>query len=147
MLQDELNHPSLLWANFRRRGKGRRYPVASVVHHLRSSETEHPPLLRRLYREIERIYLNSVDALLYNSETTRHTVEPLLYRSRPALVAYPAADHLPADEPAVDLNTIAERSRAPGPLRILFVGNLIRRKGLDQAAGCIGTTASRVLGN
>ncbi len=132
MLQDELNHPSLLWANFRRRGKVRRYPVTSVVHHLRSSETEHPPLLRRLYREIERIYLNSTDALLYNSETTRHTVEPLLKRRRPALVAYPAADHLPADEPAVDLNTIAERSRTPGPLRILFVGNLIRRKGLDQ---------------
>jgi len=132
MLQDELNHPSLLWANFRRRGKDRRYPVAAVVHHLRSSETEHSSLLHRLYREIERIYLNSVDALLYNSETTRYTVEPLLKRSRPALVAYPAADHLPADEPAVDLNTVAERSRAPGPLQVLFVGNLIRRKGLDQ---------------
>ena len=132
MLQDELNHPSLLWANLRRRNTRRQYPVASVVHHLRSSETEHPPLLRRFYREIERIYLNSVDALLYNSATTRSTVDPLLNRPRPALVAYPAADHLPADEPAVDLHTIAERSRTPGPLRVLFVGNLIPRKGLDQ---------------
>lgn len=132
MLQDELNHPSLLWANLRRRNTRRHYPVASVVHHLRSSETEHPPLLRRIYREIERIYLNSVDALLYNSATTRNTVEPLLNRPRPALVAYPAANHLPADEPDVDLRTIAARSRTPGPLRVLFVGNLIPRKGLDQ---------------
>ncbi len=136
MLQDELNHPSLLWANFRhglgyKRG-AHRCPLATVVHHLRSSETEHPPLLRRLYREIERLYLNSVDALLYNSQTTRHTVEPLLNRLRPAHVAYPAADHLPAAEPTADLNTIAARSRTPGPLRLLFVGNLIPRKGLDQ---------------
>lgn len=132
MIQDELNHPSLLWANLRRSGRQRRYPVASVVHHLRSSEVDHPPLLRRIYGAIERIYLNSVDALLYNSETTRYTVEPLLTRPRPALVAYPAADHLPVNEPAFDLHAIADRSRAQGPLRILFVGNLIPRKGLDQ---------------
>ena len=132
MIQDELNHPSLLWANFRSRGTGRRYPTAAVVHHLRSSETEHSPLLRRLYWAIERIYLNSVDALLYNSETTRNTVEPLLNHPRPAMVAYPAADHLPAGQPEFDMNILAERSRRPGPLQVLFVGNLIPRKGLDQ---------------
>ncbi|MFN8465136.1 MAG: glycosyltransferase family 4 protein [Caldilineaceae bacterium] len=132
MLQDELNHPSLLWANFRQRSTDRRYPVAAIIHHLRSSELEHAPLLHYLYRNIERLYLNSVDALLCNSETTRNAVEQLLDRERPAHVAYPAANHLPAAEPAVDLAALTARSRASGPLRILFVGNLIPRKGLEQ---------------
>src|SRR5512139_3888486 len=34
LIQDELNHPSLLFANRRRHP----YPVISLVHHLRSSE-------------------------------------------------------------------------------------------------------------
>ena len=131
MLQDELNHPSLLWANFRHRSMGHQHPVAAIVHHLRSSELEHTPLLQLLYRTIERLYLNSVDALLCNSETTWHAVEQLLDRERPTHVAYPAADHLPAAEPAVDLSALAARARASGPLRILFVGNLIPRKGLE----------------
>ena len=132
MLQDELNHPSLLWANFHKRNTERPYPIAAIVHHLRSSELEHAPLLHLLYRNIERLYLNSVDALLCNSETTRHAVEQMLDRERQTHVAYPAADHLPAAEPAVDLSSLATRSRASGPLRILFVGNLIPRKGLEQ---------------
>ena len=137
MLQDELNHPSLLWINFRQRSMGRRYPVAAIVHHLRSSELEHAPLLHLLYRNIERLYLNSVDALLCNSETTRLTVKQLLGREHPSHVAYPAADHLPAGEPTADLPDLAARSRARGPLRILFVGNLIPRKGLDQVLGAL----------
>ena len=126
LIQDELNHPSLLLANRRRQP----YRIVSLVHHLRSSELEHGPLLAAFYREIERIYLNSVDAFLCNSRTTLHSVQQLLRRPRPSFVAYPAADHLPVDEPAVDLPTLAARSRQEGPLRILFVGNLIRRKGL-----------------
>jgi glycosyltransferase involved in cell wall biosynthesis len=132
MLQDELNHPSLLSTNFRQRNTERRYPIVAIVHHLRSNEVEHLPSLRPLYRTAERLYLNSVDALLCNSETTRHAVEQLTGRKHPVYVAYPAADHLPADEPAVNLPDLAARSRARGPLRILFVGNIIQRKGLDQ---------------
>ncbi len=142
MLQDELNHPSLLWANFRQRRERRPYPVAAIVHHLRSSEFEHPTPLRLLYRNIERLYLNSVDALLCNSETTRHTVEQLIGRKHPTYVAYPAADHLPAGEPPVDLAGLAARSRADGPLRILFVGNLIPRKGLIEVLDALAKLPS-----
>jgi glycosyltransferase involved in cell wall biosynthesis len=128
LLQDELNHPSLVDVNRRLRGQVR-YPIVSIVHHLRCSE-EHPPLLRRLYRQIESLYLNSVDAFIYNSHTTQATVAALLRQPRPGIVAYPAADHLPAAPISPDV--IDARALAPGPLRILFVGNLISRKGLHH---------------
>lgn len=128
LLQDELNHPSLVGVNRRLRSQAR-YPIVSIIHHLRSSE-EHPPLLRRLYRQIESLYLNSVDAFIYNSRTTQATVTALLRQPRPGIVAYPAADHLPAAPISPD--STEARALTPGPLRILFVGNLIPRKGLHH---------------
>lgn len=127
-LQDELNHPSLAWLNYRLR-KDRPIPLVSIVHHLRSSES-HPAPLLPLYRYIERRYLHSLDGYLANSRTTQGTVEKLLQRRVPSLVAYPAADQLPVREPAVTPEELAARSQAPGPLRVLFVGNIIPRKGL-----------------
>ena len=142
LIQDELNHPSLLLANRRPHPA----PIVSLVHHLRSSELEHPPLLRALYREAERLYLNSVDALLYNSRTTQAAVEQLLRQPKAHHVAYPAADHLPAPHPAASLPHpaaslphLAARSRQAGPLRLLFVGNLIKRKGLHLVLDALST--------
>lgn len=133
LIEDELNHPSLLIANHRQRT----YPVVSLVHHLRSSEPEHGPLLTVIYRETERLYLNSVDALLCNSRTTQASVQRLLRRPKPFCVAYPGADHLSADESAVDIQTLANRTHDQGPLRILFVGNLIPRKALHVVIGAL----------
>jgi len=48
LLQDELNHPSLFLLNARLKRKIR-YPILGIVHHLRSSEPHHAPLLRRFY--------------------------------------------------------------------------------------------------
>ena len=129
LLQDELNHPSLVWLNGRLRHTIS-YPIFTVVHHLRSSEV-HPPWLLPFYRRIERRYLHSVDAFICNSRTTKDSVLELLGRERPFsdgsfFVAPPAADHF---QPAVTAQEIAARSQQPGPLRILFVGNLIPRKG------------------
>ena len=91
LLQDELNHPSLFGVNRRLRGRVR-YPIVSIVHHLRSSE-EHPPLLRRLYRQVESLYLNSVDAFIYNSHTTRAS------RRRPPAATPAAHRGLPGGRP------------------------------------------------
>ena len=47
LLQDELNHPSLFWLNWRLKRQVH-YPLVSIVHHLRQSE-QHPRGLRSLY--------------------------------------------------------------------------------------------------
>ncbi|MBE2201029.1 MAG: glycosyltransferase family 4 protein [Anaerolinea sp.] len=129
LLQDELNHPSLFWLNRRLRGHVP-YPIVSIVHHLRSSE-QRPAWQNRFYHYIERHYLASVDGFIYNSATTQQTVAAALHPSSlsllPSLIAYPAGDQF---QPTLSPTQISARAQEPGPLRILFVGNLIPRKNL-----------------
>lgn len=128
-LQDELNHPSLFWLN-RTLRRHHPAPIVAVVHHLRSSE-EHPRRLLPLYRRVERAYLATLDGYLANSDTTHATVQALLGAPRPFTVAWPGADHLPATA-EIAADGIAARALLSAPLRILFVGNLIPRKGLHH---------------
>ena len=127
LLQDELNHPSLVWLNPWLKQQVR-YPIVSIVHHLRCSEAR-PAWQNRLYRRIERPYLASVDGFIFNSHTTRHTVEEVLGSStKPYTIAYPAGDRFPTA--AADSQHLQPKLERNGPLRLLFVGNLIPRKGL-----------------
>lgn len=123
VVQDELNHPSLVWLNGRLPAE--RPPLVSIVHHLRSSEA-HPAWQMPAYREIERRYLESVDGFIFNSETTRRAVGARLGRAVDGVVAYPAADHLPGAISGAQVRARANER----PLRLLFVGNLIARKGV-----------------
>ena len=143
LLQDELNHPSLALVNRRLRRLRPRYPLISIVHHLRSSE-QHPRRLLPLYRAVERCYLRTVDGFIFNSRTTRQAVAELRGESEEergerenliplrGVIAYPAADHLPVPDERAAQQLISARQSDAGPLRILFVGNLIPRKGLHH---------------
>jgi len=125
MLQDELAHPSLFRLNRRLRRRGAP-PLVAVVHHLRCRE-ERPAWQNLLYRLVERRYLASVDGFIFNSMDTRRSVEALLPAPKPFVVAPPGGDRF-ASYP--DEAEIAARTRAAASLRLLFLANVMPRKGL-----------------
>lgn len=122
LIQDELNHPSLIWANA---GK-HPYPIISLVHHLRSSELR-PKWQNDLYRVAEKKYIQSVDGFIFNSKTTKNVVNGLIGDEKPFIVAYPPTDRF--GDRMISEDKIRERAEN-GALRILFLGNVIYRKGL-----------------
>jgi glycosyltransferase involved in cell wall biosynthesis len=130
LIQDELNHPSLLFAN----RAPHHFPIISLVHHLRCSE-QRPVWQNAIYRLIERNYLRSVDGFIFNSSTTREVVHALAGSGKPFLVAYPPTDRF-GDGLSADAGQAAglirARSMESSPLRILFIGNIIHRKGLHM---------------
>ena len=133
LIQDELNHPSL-WLMNRWLKRRVDYPVVALVHLLRSSESR-AAWLKPTYRAVERQYFKTADGAIFNSRATRAAVEQLTGRQIPGVVAYPGRDHL-RHEPAPA--QIAERARRPGPLRVIFVGNVLRGKGLDTLIEALG---------
>ncbi|MHC1785355.1 MAG: glycosyltransferase [Anaerolineaceae bacterium] len=139
LLQDELAHPSLFQINKLIR-QSRNIPIVGIIHHLRINEN-HPALWMRLYKRVEKRYLNSLDGMICNSITTRQTVDQITERRLPAIVAYPAVDHfeLESDQEAIRVTPAAL------PLRLLFVGNIIPRKGLHTLNRGSGKNTRRKL--
>jgi len=145
LLQDELNHPSLFALNRMfphalpphrdaspvtgsGAGSNPNFPVISIVHHLRSCE-DFPDLQNRFYRFIESRYLTSVDGFIFNSRATKREVirAGVNLKGRPSIIAYPAGGNPISD---ITESEIINRSRTVGPLRMVFLGNVIPRKGL-----------------
>lgn len=135
LIEDELNHPSLLFAN----RAPRPCPVISLVHHLRCSELR-PKWQNDIYRVVEKKYLQSVDGFIFNSRTTERVVNSLLGSSRPSLVAYPPTDRFGE---VISENEIRERAKS-NELRILFLGNVIYRKGLHVLLEAVKGQKSKI---
>lgn len=121
LLEDELCHPSLFMLN-RRFRKRSPVPIISIVHHLTSSATLSAGG-RALSRSLEKRYLSSVDAFVFNSEDSRAVVSGLLGRTPLGVVACPGRDHIGVGAGSKDL--------ASRPLRLLYIGNVLPHKGLD----------------
>jgi glycosyltransferase involved in cell wall biosynthesis len=127
LLQDELCHPSLIAANRRMRRNGYAGRIIALLHHPLSAEPR-AAWANRLFRSIERAYFRSVDAILCTSRATREAVRQLAPAGVTSWAALPGRDHLGG---GLDEQAIARRALEQGPLQILFLGNLIPRKGLD----------------
>ena len=123
LIQDAMVHPSVLLMNRRLA-----IPVVTLVHLLASFD-HHPGYSAWFYRAIERRYLKSVSGIIANSLTTLAQIRELLGDPLPPhCLAVPAGDNFPGAD--LDVDAIKQRALTPGPLKILVVGNVIRRKGL-----------------
>ena len=105
-----------------------------------SASEERPQWQNDLYRSVEKRYLLSVDAFVFNSETTKETVESLLGKKTRNVVATPGGDRL---ERSLSAAAVRERALEEGELRILFVGNLIPRKGLHHLLNALHSLRER----
>jgi glycosyltransferase involved in cell wall biosynthesis len=121
LIEDELNHPSLLAAN----AQPHPYPILSLVHNLHSSE-KRAAWQNTFYRAVERRYLRFVDGFIFNSLTTRDAVHALVADDKPYVIATPGGDRLGALSP----EQVRARTIEPGPLQLLFLANVTPLKGL-----------------
>ncbi len=123
LLEDELCHPYLNLMNSSIKDLVS-YKIVALVHGLSRSlirNEEH----RRFVDLTEKSFLKSVDAFIYNSESTRIEVEALLGHSSRGVVAYPGKDHF-LPQPALDKDF-------KGPyLNLIHVANISDHKGLDS---------------
>ena len=125
ILQDELAHPSLFRLNRRIRRRGGP-PIVSIVHQVLCRQPRRR-WFNLAYRQVERAYLQTADAFIFNSAATRDQVRQLVGKARPHCVARPAGSRLGALSAQ---GLIAEKGLQSGPLELLFVGHLSPVKGL-----------------
>jgi len=129
IIEDELNHPSLLSANSDKHP----CPIISLIHNLHSLEPR-PAWQNNLYRVIERSYLKSVDGFIFNSETTCNAVYSLTKGQKQFIIANPPTDRFGSP---LNANQICSRAKETNPLRLLFLGNVIPLKGLHVLLGAL----------
>ena len=106
---------------------------------MRSCE-DRPGWLNFCYRFIEKTYLRSVDGFIFNSRTTGQVVHALIGDKAACVTAYPPTDRFGS---RLSDAAVASRARQPGPLRLVFLGNVIARKGLHTLLAAISGLPAR----
>jgi glycosyltransferase involved in cell wall biosynthesis len=132
VIQDELVHPSVFVSNRDTGGWPRGRALLALVHNLRSRQPGEA--LARLKARVERRYLGTVDGLICVCAGTLADARALAGNALPAVVIHPGRDHVAPD---VDGALVDERSRAPGPLRVLFAAAVRPEKGLHRLLGAL----------
>jgi glycosyltransferase involved in cell wall biosynthesis len=127
VIEDELVHASLLVANdiHHLSHFQKHCPIICIVHNLHSSELR-SAWQNTLLRIVEEKYLRTVDGFIFNSNTTRNTVHELIGDSQPFVTATPGGDRFGS----LNADKVIARALEPGPLRLLFLANVIPLKGL-----------------
>ena len=125
VIQDELCHPSVFLRNRWLRRAG--VPVIALVHNLASRQ----PAARAapLRAAIERHYFRTVDGVVAVCHSTERDVASLLPAPVPTVVAPAGRDHVSS---LIDEAGVEARGLAPGRLRVLFSGAVVRSKGLHR---------------
>ena len=125
MIQDALAHPSLLLVN--RYLKHRCGFPRIALAHMNLSAQPRPACRNRFYALAERALYQSVDGCIANSRTTLAHLTRWGSSRRPSIVAPPGGDRLGL---IASRGRIIDRAEASGPLRLLFLGNVLPSKGL-----------------
>lgn len=129
VILDELVHPSFFLTNLWRcpKGAGSGGPlILALVHHLRVSEA-HPPYLVPLYRWVERTFFARADGFIFNTPFTKDSVQRLFPNRLPSVIGLPSGN-FPRKDPEEGPRPMEEGEA----LTLLFVGNVIKRKGLHS---------------
>lgn len=137
LFQDGLCHPSLFIINKKLRENSTPI-IVSLLHQVLSSQPR-SRLQNAIYRTIEKRYLATADAFVFNSKTTCRSVAEIIELSQPSLIAYPAGDRLGSVRSKEEINT---RAHKKGPLKLLFIGNLLPNKGLVQLIEVLSNLAA-----
>jgi len=139
LLQDGLCHPSLFLQNMRLRAVGNG-PVVALLHQVLSSQPR-KNWQNTVFRAVEKQYLQSVDACIFNSRTTRDAARVRGAAACPHLIAQPAGDRLGSLN---SIDALTARSREKGPLRLLFLANVLPHKGLDRLIDALASVSTQM---
>jgi glycosyltransferase involved in cell wall biosynthesis len=139
LLQDGLCHPSLFLQNGRLRAVSNG-PVVALLHQVLSCQPR-KYWRNTVYRVVEKQYLKSVDACIFNSRTTRDAARARGAVACPHIIARPAGDRLGS---LYSADPIGPRSHEKGPLRLLFLANVLPLKGLDRLIDVLASVSMRV---
>ncbi len=135
LIEDAMVHPSMVWLNTRLLAD-HQLPVLALVHLLQSFE-QHPGYSLWAYRALERYYFSRVSGIIANSQTTLAQLKTLVPAALPPqCVAVPSADHLPPV--TITAQDLQQKALQSGALKVLVVGNVIRRKGLHVLINALG---------